>query len=37
VPGIARVLDKDGPLTMRAELCLFYRLGQTDKISLAAA
>ena len=34
---VARMLDKDGPATMRAELCRFYRLGQTDKISLAAA
>jgi hypothetical protein len=34
---VARVLDKQEPVTMQAELRRFYRLGQTGKISLAAA
>jgi hypothetical protein len=34
---VSRVLDKQEPVTMQAELRRFYRLGQTGKISLAAA
>jgi hypothetical protein len=34
---VARGLAEQGPVSMRAELCRFYRLGQTDKIRLAAA
>jgi len=34
---VSRVLAKQEPISMQAELRRFYRLGQTDKISLAAA